>query len=271
LKYIKFEIENYRGISDKLTIDLEKSSLIPLIGINECGKTTILQAIYCFDYINDTEYQKKHLENLLNLYKTSDTDLQAVTATIEFKLKELIEIAEENNIREQIKTEEAKKAGKPYSPIIIDIDAVNKLSNNKMRIQRNLSSLKYSFLDQEFNLLQSVIKNIIDYSPFILYNDDFMDRPPNSIDIPETKPNKLTDWLAIFERLFQSNGCSLFDIINEKDDRRILSIISDVEEILNKKLSKSWKTFLLSNHDSLNVKLILQTGAKGFFGFLTLL
>lgn len=57
MKYLSFTITNYRGISEPLTIDLQKSSLVPLIGINECGKTTILQAIYCFDYINDSFYE----------------------------------------------------------------------------------------------------------------------------------------------------------------------------------------------------------------------
>ena len=51
MKYLKFEIEGFRGISNKITIDLKNNSLIPLIGINECGKTTILQAIFCFDSI----------------------------------------------------------------------------------------------------------------------------------------------------------------------------------------------------------------------------
>ena len=53
MRYKSFTIENYRAIKDKVIIDLEKR-VIPLVGINECGKTTILQAIFCFDYGNDT-------------------------------------------------------------------------------------------------------------------------------------------------------------------------------------------------------------------------
>jgi len=264
MKYIRFEIENYRGISEKLTIDLEKSSLVPLVGINECGKTTILQAIYCFDYINDEEYQNKHLDNTLNLYRTSDADLQTVTATIEFKPKEIHKLIERNNIKEQTKAEGAAKEGKAYSPILIDVNITNNFLTNKMRIQRNIRTRKYSFLDDEFNGLQNIIKTIIDYSPYILYNDDFMDRPPNSIDIPEIKPSLLKDWLAIFERLFESNGHSLFTLINEPEEKRRKSIISDVEEDLNKTLSKAWKTFLLSNHHgSLNVRLALKDSMLG--------
>ena len=42
MKYKSFTIEKYRAISKGLTIDLS-SRIIPLVGVNECGKTTILQ------------------------------------------------------------------------------------------------------------------------------------------------------------------------------------------------------------------------------------
>jgi predicted ATP-dependent endonuclease of OLD family len=255
MKYIQFEIENYRGITEKVIIDLEKTSLIPLIGINECGKTTILQAIYCFDYVNDEEYQKKHLENILNLYKTLDDKEPTVTAIIEFNKSELINIINTNNNLEQAKMEEAKKTGKPYTGQIIDIDLMKNINSTRMHIKRNLKNLKYSIVDEQFSFLSNILKKIISHAPYILYNDDFMDRPPNFINIPETKPDSLTDWLAIYERLFQSNHHSLFQLTKIDDERRIMSIISDIEETLKNKLSRAWKTFLLSNHGSLNVKL----------------
>jgi hypothetical protein len=110
-------------------------------------------------------------------------------------------------------------------------------------------------VDEQFSFLSNILKKIIGNTPYILYNDDFMDRPPNFINIPETEPDSLADWLAIYERLFQSNHHSLFELTKIDDERRIMSIISDIEETLNNKLSRAWKTFLLSNHGSLNVKL----------------
>ena len=56
MKYISFSIEHYRAIKEKITINLAPR-IIPLVGVNECGKTTILQAIFCFDYFNDNEYK----------------------------------------------------------------------------------------------------------------------------------------------------------------------------------------------------------------------
>ncbi len=89
MKYLTFEIQNYRAIEDTVTIDLRRNKLIPIVGINECGKTTILQAIYCFDFINDSEYEGKHLKNTKNLYKTEDIKETIISAYIETDLSQI--------------------------------------------------------------------------------------------------------------------------------------------------------------------------------------
>ena len=66
MKYKKFIIENYRAIENAVTIDIERDKIVPLIGANESGKTTILQAVYAFDYANDKEFEGRHLKNLRN-------------------------------------------------------------------------------------------------------------------------------------------------------------------------------------------------------------
>lgn len=71
MRYTKFTIENYKGIGGPLDVDLHKTSLMPIIGVNECGKTTILQAIFSFDYFNDSFNETiRHLEDVHNLYTT---------------------------------------------------------------------------------------------------------------------------------------------------------------------------------------------------------
>lgn len=50
MRYTKFRIQNFKGIKDT-TIDLGTqgaASVFPLVGLNESGKTTILEAIYSF-------------------------------------------------------------------------------------------------------------------------------------------------------------------------------------------------------------------------------
>jgi hypothetical protein len=48
MRYTKFRFRNFKGIDD-LTIDLD-GDVSTLIGLNESGKTTILEAIFCFSY-----------------------------------------------------------------------------------------------------------------------------------------------------------------------------------------------------------------------------
>ena len=55
MKYKKFRIRNYKAIND-LTIELDNQNLVPIIGLNETGKSSILQAIFAFDCFNDKQY-----------------------------------------------------------------------------------------------------------------------------------------------------------------------------------------------------------------------
>ncbi len=63
MKYKKFIIDNYRGIDGPLSIDIDRDTLIPIIGVNESGKTTILHAILAFDHINDKQNGGLHIND----------------------------------------------------------------------------------------------------------------------------------------------------------------------------------------------------------------
>ena len=52
MKYTKFTLKDYKAIAGELEIDIRKS-LLPVIGINESGKTSILWGIFAFDSNND--------------------------------------------------------------------------------------------------------------------------------------------------------------------------------------------------------------------------
>ena len=45
----KFIIHSYKAIEKDLVVDLSQNNVLALIGLNECGKTTILKAITAFD------------------------------------------------------------------------------------------------------------------------------------------------------------------------------------------------------------------------------
>jgi predicted ATP-dependent endonuclease of OLD family len=162
MKYLKFEIENYRGISRKLSIDLNENSLIPLIGINECGKTTILQAIYCFDHINDNEYDSAHLGNLINLYQTSSAGNAIITATLEITKRELETIININNERDKNNSEQAKVKGQVYKEQFIEVD-LNKIEfKNIIVLQRNLTTKEYLIINDEYQYLKPCVEIILE-------------------------------------------------------------------------------------------------------------
>jgi predicted ATP-dependent endonuclease of OLD family len=99
MQYRRFIIENYRAISGPLEVNVATSPLIPIIGINECGKTTILNAIFAFDYNNDGLNEGRHLRDTQNLYGTVVTNPK-ITAEISLRMSDfetaLKDVEEEN-------------------------------------------------------------------------------------------------------------------------------------------------------------------------------
>jgi predicted ATPase len=301
MKYLSFSISNYRAIESALILDLTKTPLIPLVGLNECGKTTILQAIYAFDYTNDKENEGKHLKDTKNLYQTTEKGESIVTATIDIKYSELKLILEgaieshnepiqdsinkikgelqeegaDDEVDENVKEtrEKINNLKKQLVPTSFILDKSK--YDNQIVLSRNLNTKQYSFENIEWipeNLLHHALaEEIIILMPYILYNDDFMDRPLNSIKIPDAEPENVTGWLAIFNRLFAtaSEGYTLFSIVKETDSRRRDAILSDVQEYLNTTLAKAWKQFSLSSTNNIAINLRLAANnEKGYSNIL---
>lgn len=266
--YRSFEIRNYRAI-DHVAIDLDRR-IIPLVGVNECGKSTILQAIFCFDSTNDGEEDGKHFKDIKNLYKTDSSIAPTVMATIvatpdELKkaVGEMVSKWEIDYIDSLDDPEEDADFLPEYKSAVTQEDKPIILS-----MQRNLSTKKYSFanyfdkLPPEFQ--HELAEELISCLPFILYNDDFNDRPPNFVPITETGKN-LTGWEAIFDRVFRSANpaYTLAKTLKEPDDKTRKSILSDVEEYLNSALTEEWKRF--SPHKAkISTSLSIDTDEKKF-------
>jgi len=57
MRFLKFEIKNFKGIRHA-ELSFSKSNtagVYTLVGLNECGKTTLLEAIHSFSPDSDTE------------------------------------------------------------------------------------------------------------------------------------------------------------------------------------------------------------------------
>ncbi|MGA2762981.1 MAG: hypothetical protein ABSG17_06420 [Spirochaetia bacterium] len=267
MEVLSFTISNYRAIADEIKITLKDKGLIPLVGINECGKTTILQAMFSFDFINDNEYGGKHLQNTLNLYQTEDKE-PLIVAELRVGKDEMLK-----NLSEFKSSIIGPQTTPPDSVVVEKLNTLlpdSFADFSSLTIQTNLAKKSYSFTDTGLkdlpaDIQDSFCKFLISLLPYILYNDDFTDRPETSTDIPALKPDQISGWLSIYETLFHiaNPNYSLFSLIAEKDDRRKESILSDVQEYLNHTLTEAWKTFHLGKREAISVKLTLTPNPTG--------
>lgn len=246
MRYKNFIIENYRAIKKKLTIDLDKR-IIPLVGINECGKTTILQAILCFDSSNDDQDGGKHLDSLKNLYETDSGSIPTVTATIETEIAELKEAV--GDIVDKYKS--SSQAGEDNSLIKYErmLERSDASQHITIQMHRNLAEKKYYFSDYFNNLPEDtqdeIGHGIVMSLPYTLYNDDFNDRPPDSIPITTDTKKAHTGWEDIFDRVFASANSSYSPAkcLQNADEKIRRSILSDVENYLSNALTNEWRKF----------------------------
>ena len=68
MRYLEFRIERYRSIDDPIVVDVENYPLLPIVGLNESGKTSILEAIFALDHGNDGEHGGRHLVDVKNAW-----------------------------------------------------------------------------------------------------------------------------------------------------------------------------------------------------------
>lgn len=243
MRYLKFIINNYRAIPGPLEIDVDRKPLIPIIGINESGKTTILQAIFSFDYYNDDLNEDgRHLKDTTNLYRTSSPPA-TIEAQIEASRSEVVS-ALKDEVDEDIQAfaKSLKKWSRFPAPI---------------RISRNLKALTYaipSFASLAPPLVESVAKTILRQLPYILYFDDFRDKVDERFEIVDSKKSSPTGWLAILQQLFEQTerGLSLF-LLPEMDDRQRKGVLAKVERHLNETLTREWQHFRLDDTDALRI------------------
>ena len=82
MKYKSFRIKDYKAIKD-LVIEVDKPKLTPIIGLNETGKSSILQAIFSFDYTNDNQYSGEFININYIKNKFNNKNFSEIEAEVE--------------------------------------------------------------------------------------------------------------------------------------------------------------------------------------------
>ena len=139
MKFTEFKIKNFKGI-ENITLNLDKSpnaNIYTFVGLNESGKTTILEAI--------------------NFFNPSDEGLSALDlpgATIK-DFNSLIPISRRDNFNDEIKIQVTLKLDAD------DLQKINKFTaaNTKFSKVKKVDTLKYyrnyKFKDSKFTELDS--------------------------------------------------------------------------------------------------------------------
>ena len=269
MEIIEYRIRNYKAITDT-SIKLNYS-IIPIIGVNEAGKTSVLQAILAFDKNRDKLNYGNHLE-FQNKYSTKDTKDSKITATIRLKKDELKSLKE--YLKAKLNNEQIK-----------GIEIIN--DDYSFNLTRDLSSenREYYLEDEKFNLdiRKGISKFITKSLPFILYFDDFTDRVPDNISFKDDYKttgklaySKNKEWQEIIVEIFRRAEVEgieeenpLREFFNKQDKDRKDDILSDIEGILNKEIINEWKRIKKSGHknfadDSENLSLKLTCDDQSF-------
>lgn len=256
MKYIGFEIENYRAIE---FIEVKISnSLIPIIGINESGKTSVLKAILSFDKLKDNYNKGEHL-NYKNKYSYKEMDCNIIANIVLETEEEVDRIARKMKL---------KVGDSLYDRLKEYVH-----SKKSIKVLRSLKDKKYSLVDfpVEDERNKELAEKIFDDLPIILYFDDFSDRVPDIIDFPinyiekglRSSTSMQAEWRSLLEEIFlrstdgEDELKDFLKMTNEDDKAALLSDVSDQlnSDIINewKKLKSKGSTALANDEDDLEL------------------
>ncbi|MCH8905154.1 MAG: AAA family ATPase [Bacteroidetes bacterium] len=246
MKYKKFAIDNYKGI-EHIEIPI-KQRMIPLIGINESGKTSILQAILCFDKNKDGRNKSAHL-NYENNYTIEQKECIIKVETVFEGMEEVEQIAKGMKLdpNEDLLYKNLKDYAKNKKPLVIS---------------RKLETRKYSVEDFQMadELNESLANHLFELLPYILYFDDFTDRVPESIPFTEKqltggfKPGAgvLDEWKSLVEEIFvRTTGRTLQNYYEIQNEDKREGVLYDVQDELNKQIIEAWNELKKSGSSNL--------------------
>lgn len=266
MQFRKFIIENYRAV-EYAEVPVA-NNLIPLVGVNESGKTSILQAILAFDRISDSYGAGQHLD-FKNKYTLGEHPCKIhaeVVIDLESdldKLSQKLRLTRGNELMEELEEAFRNKA--------------------RLILTRDLTSKRYSIHginvpDEKNEALANAVYGIL---PFLLYFDDFTERVPQSVEYVRTETAKgfrlrnprLGEWNRILEEIFKratDGEHTLESFVNMKDEDERRGLLSDINDVLNVEIIDAWRKLrkpgggLADDHGVLSLHLGFTEGESDF-------
>lgn len=276
MRYTKLRIKNFKGIKN-LELDLNKnpkSKIFTLVGLNESGKTSILEAINLIqNKISDEETHKMiHKSQQFNF-----NDKIIIEAELE------LEENDEKEIKKYCKDE--FKFNLTESVKIIHISKIYTFTNSKKTNYEslweiNLKGKKTGKNDVEmYQKYKENWEKVVEYIqgnlfPKILYYENFLFDFPQKIYLKEyegeTKEQK--EYRKVLQDILDSfnSGLTIDEHLLERlekqssaDKQALNSLLGLISEKLTDKIFKSWNEIFIEGNNE--IELSADKSGKGFY------
>ena len=259
MKYVKFTIINYKGIPE-IELELNKKpspEIFTLVGLNESGKTSILEAIYLFQ--NGIRKQDAHT-------LISKSHQHAFDGTISVEAELELDDREIEDIRDYLREEhkfdvktlsKSVKITREYKfeksvPAADDIwETISwnlhiEGSTKRGKKSKQLSEWKEEAWDEVVELIES------EYLPKILYYQDFLFKFPEKIYLEpfENEGAEQKEYRNVIQDILDSirDGLTikedLLKRMRRKEERShkeaLTQLLSKMSSKLNKEILKEW-------------------------------
>ncbi|MFN3932067.1 MAG: AAA family ATPase [Brevundimonas sp.] len=242
MKYTKFRIQKFKGISDA-TVHLspQGNNVFTLIGLNESGKTSILEAISAFkpdrDYDNlvgKIPSSEAHTTFIPKPFQSNFTDKTTITATIELSEADLDKLI--RNVEQKHKVILEKKS----IPNPIQISRVYKFEDSEFKGSNYLISMtprakaggerKYRDMEFPHAIWHAVADGFTSELPNILYFPTFLFSLPSRIILNPSEPETNTN--RIYRKILDDVAASLPNSLNIQKHvvERIIGKVSKTEK-----------------------------------------
>lgn len=259
MRYKRFEVEKYKAVKES-PIKIGEQP-IPIIGLNESGKTSILEGIFRFDYRNDSLASEKNLQ-FINRYYPSEG---------EFSVK--AEIVKEQGIIDELLqtfTPEEKT----------QLEGIIPAGDLEVRRHFRRSSpavYPYSINGDESEPVQRFCQALILKLPRILFFDNFLESSfPDQVTIPDgiaADPNiALNEHQDILRNMFSDVNYSLQAFFQESDPNARKTILLEVSRNANTKVISDWKKMHVGLNELdtdafANIELIIEQSTSNQYVF----
>src|SRR3989344_1535391 len=232
MKYVNFEIKKFKGI-DRLELDLVKypnGKIFPLVGLNESGKTTVLEAIDFFqkDYIESKRHELIHKRD-----KGSFTGDIETVVTLELEKEDQLKIKDFFDKKSLVVEDEIQKVtfSKKYN---YTDGSSNNLTTISIKFEPSLQ-VKTAEAESDSNPAEALVEELKvllqSFLPKILYFPDFLFDFPEKIYLETVSNPAWSEKEQIRKKEYREILQDILYTINP--DYKLDNFISKLKDIAN--------------------------------------